>query len=455
MENINELEQARFLSVSALNRYLAYRFDKDENLQTVYLEGEISNFKISGGHLYFSLKDSQSEISAIMFSFNARYLNFTPADGKLVQVVGKVSVYEKRGSYSINIKQMIEKGVGILYQQYLDLKKKLDEEGLFDTKHKLPLPLYPKTIGVITSKTGEAINDILTTLNKRYPLAKVVLYPSLVQGSDAPLDLIKNLDLAYQNKDIDVLIIGRGGGSFEDLACFNDESLARKLYEAPFPTISAVGHEGDYTIVDFIASTRAATPTAAATKAVRDKQEILQDIDYLKQSLKSNLRSYLLKLEHSFNTLNKSYCLANFSKIIGNFELYYLNLTNKLKSLSPTLILNNNIEKLNVNVNHLTLALKARVEKEEEKMIFLSGCLNKNYKLLIDGIDLIINHLNQKMILLNPLNIMTKGYSIVKQENKIISSIKDIDLKLPVNIQMVDGEIKANIIDLKENEDGK
>ena len=455
MNNIQELEQAKFLSVSALNRYLAYRFDRDENLDNVYLEGEISNFKISGRNLYFSLKDNDSEISAIMFYNNARDLNFAPEDGMLVQAVGKVAVYEKRGTYSINIRMMIIKGVGLLYQQFLNLKEQLGKEGLFDEAHKLPIPLYPNNIGVITSATGEAINDITSTLKKRYPLAKVVLYPALVQGLDAPKDLIRALHLAYQNDELDLIIIGRGGGSFEDLACFNDEELARTLYQAKIPTISAVGHEGDYTIIDFVASLRAATPTAAALLATRDKNDIQMDIDNLEQMLKSNLRSLFNQKELQINYLANSYVLSNFQSRLDNYQHLLDKTISRLREHSPKHLLEekslkiNNCEQLLTKNLHLVINQYIELNKQNNLK------LNNLYHNYLNNIDNYYHHLNQKLIILNPLNLMEKGYAIVYQDSQIITKINDLDKEQNIDIYLSDGMIKANILEIKEKNNGK
>ena len=311
----DEFKNARFLSVSALNRYLAYKFDIDVHLQNVYLEGEISNFKVSGKHFYFSIKDEFSEISAMMFYPSTKLINFDISDGMQVKVVGKVGVYEKRGTYSIICKKIEKSGIGALYQEFLDLKEKLNAEGLFDAKYKKTVPEFPKKIAVVTSPTGEAINDIISTINKRYPLVEVVLYPALVQGNDAPKDLIRALNSAYQDETIDCLIIGRGGGSFEDLACFNDEELARTLFSAPFPTISAVGHEGDFSICDFVASLRAPTPTGAAMLACKDKKDIIENINIFEQRLRSAYRSYLEKVNIQYKNIANSYALTKFNNI--------------------------------------------------------------------------------------------------------------------------------------------
>ena len=429
MNSLSELEQAKFLSVSTLNRYLAYRFEHDDNLATVYLEGEISNCKFSGGNLYFSLKDQDSEISALMFQSNVRTLSFTPQDGMLVQTVGRVGIYQKRGTYAITIRAMMKKGVGLLYQQYLDLKKKLDDEGLFLDIHKKKLPLYPKTIGVITSKTGEAINDITSTINKRYPLAKIVLYPALVQGSDAPKDLIRALDLAYHNRELDLIIIGRGGGSFEDLACFNDEALARKLFASPVATISAVGHEGDYTIVDFIASTRAATPTAAAMKAVCDQKEIMIDLGHLKQNLMTNFNTYLFNLSKHLAKYADAYVLKHFDEYLLRYDNRYNNLVNRLKMYSPSSVIQNQLVKM---------------DNLQERM-------NKAMVNLYQTRFTLLKHLKQKLDIVNPLNLMEKGYAITYQDGKVITSLEHLDLTKNLTIRYKDGQVITKILEIKED----
>ncbi len=428
MINNNELKQAKFLSVSALNRYLAYKFDIDNHLQTVYLEGEISNFKTSGKHMYFSIKDEFSEISGMMFYPNTIQLDFVPKDGMVVQMVGKIGVYEKRGTYSIVVKKMIQAGIGLLYQEFIDLKDKLQKEGLFDQQFKKKLPEYVETIGVITSATGEAINDIVSTLNKRMPSVKVVLYPSLVQGSDAPSDLVRALMEAYNNKNLDCIIIGRGGGSFEDLACFNDEKLARCLFKSPIPTISAVGHEGDYTICDFVASMRAPTPTGAAMIAVKDQKELLETISIFKQRLNSGCRVYFNNLENRINNLISTYGIAKFDKIIKNYDNRANLLVEKLKKYSPIHI----------------------IEKQETTIKYNTQKINTAFEKYLNKIENNIDKKNDKLILLNPLNLMKKGYSITYQNNNVISSIKDINSSENLNIKFVDGQVTTKILKINE-----
>lgn len=449
--NNDELKQARYLSVSALNRYISYKFDIDVHLQTVYLEGEISNFKRSGKNLYFSIKDEFSEISGMMFYPNSINLDFEPVDGMIVQMVGKINVYEKRGTYSIIVKKMIQAGIGLLYQQFLDLKDKLQKEGLFDQKYKKPLPEYPENIAVITSPTGEAINDITSTIQKRYPLAHILLYPSLVQGDDAPADLIKKLRLAYTNDKIDCLIIGRGGGSFEDLSCFNDETLARVLFEAPFPTISAVGHEGDYSICDFVASHRAPTPTGAAMLATKDKNDILETINILTQRLTSGVRSYFNNIETKYNNLKSSYGLDKFEQLLKVKEHKYNILNEKFKQFSPDKIIDRQENDLNYKVKTLinlyNQFIKIRIDANNSNYNLLVNNFGKYYQDIQNKYHI----LNNKLVLLNPLSIMEKGYSVVYHENNVISSVKNLAVEDEIKIKFYDGSISAKVLNKSED----
>ena len=253
----------KYLTVTAINRYLKDQFDRNEHLRMVFLKGEISNFKgHTSGHFYFSLKDENSKINAIMFSRNASKLTFQPADGMKVLVTGRISVY-----YQIYVEEMVEDGIGNLYVAFEKLKQDLAKEGLFQAEHKKPIPKYPTKIGIVTAPTGAAIRDILSTIKRRYPLCETILFPSLVQGEYAAPDIVRNIKRAA-SYDIDVLIVGRGGGSIEDLWAFNEEIVARAIYDSEIPIISAVGHEVDFTIADFVADRRAPTPTGAAEMAV-------------------------------------------------------------------------------------------------------------------------------------------------------------------------------------------
>lgn len=435
-----------YISVSSLNRYLYLTFQADPLLQQVFVEAELSNVKKSGQHYYFSLKDSESEIGAMYFYPANLSLTFVPKDGMKVQVSGKVQIYQKRGTYSINVTSMNEVGVGILYQNYLELKAKLEKEGLFDEKVKKPIPDYAEHVGIITSPTGEAINDIVSTFNRRFPLAKLTLFPALVQGLDAPKDLIRALDLAYKDNTIDVLIIGRGGGSYEDLNCFNDEALARKLFVAPFPTVSAVGHEGDYTICDFVCSFRAPTPTGAAMRLTKLKDDVLNDLISFNKRLVNGIKQSLINNWNRYNTLNESYGLSKFDEIILKKEQNYNNLVDRLSLLTPE----NIAENLNNEILHLQKRLDlgmSNILGHQEKTFD-----NYNNRLRVELVNNIIekyevefNNLVEKSTLLNPLNIIKKGYSIVYKDNDIVYNVSSLNKDDEIKIRFSDGQATATV----------
>ena len=270
----------KYITVSQLTRYIKYKIDNDVNLNEVFLKGEISNFKAhSRGHFYFTLKDEGSSINAVMFATSTKKIKFIPTDGMKVLVTGKISVFEANGGYQIYVSDMLEDGVGNLYIAFEQLKKKLEMEGLFDPKFKKPIPKIPKRVGVVTAPTGAAIKDIISTIKRRWPLTEILLFPSLVQGEMAAADIVKQIKLS-ENYDLDTLIVGRGGGSIEDLWPFNEEIVARAIYECKTPVISAVGHEIDFTIADFVADLRAPTPTGAAEMAVPQYNDV---VNYLNQ----------------------------------------------------------------------------------------------------------------------------------------------------------------------------
>lgn len=457
-----------YLSVSDVNRYLYYKFNDDIALQCVYIQGELSNCKRSGQHYYFSLKDQNSEISAMFFYPANLTLHFIPQDGMSVQVVGKIQIYKKRGSYAVIVNQMTECGIGILYQKYLELKNKLEHEGLFAAEHKLPIPDYPENVGIITAPTGEAINDIVSTFNRRFPLAKLTLYPALVQGLDAPKDLIRALNLSYQNSDLDVLIIGRGGGSFEDLNCFNDEMLARKLYDAPFPTISAVGHEGDYTICDFVCSFRAPTPTGAAMRLTKDKKDVLSVILNESKRLKTGIKNKLISAYNNWYSLTNSFVLAHFDDVISRYEQKYLELDHKLNLLTPEVIakklddeianlqhrLQFSMERNVANAEAIYNNLKSHLRVEliindiDNKRTIVDNLTNQIVTMMnkkIENLSSVFEHLVEKSTILNPLNIITKGYSIVYKDDKIVYNTSELQEHDNIAVKFADGKAFATI----------
>ena len=300
-----------YITVGALTRYIKYKFDNDANLQNIAIKGEISNFKRhSRGHFYFTIKDEESRISAIMFASQTNSVGFEPIDGTKVLVRGRISVFPSTGNYQIYVDEMIEDGVGNLYALYEKLKANLKKEGLFNPEHKKEIPKIPKKIGIITAPTGAAIRDIISTINRRYPLCEVILFPSLVQGKEAKDDIVKNIKLA-DTYDLDTLIVGRGGGSIEDLWAFNEEIVARAIYECNTPVISAVGHEIDFTIADFVADKRAETPTGAAEIAVPSKADLLKLISQLEIRSSKNMNNILETNKKILDKIRSSYILSN------------------------------------------------------------------------------------------------------------------------------------------------
>ncbi len=419
----------KYLSITAISRYLKYKFENDEHLQTVYLKGEISNFKPhTRGHLYFTLKDENSRIGAIMFISNASKLLFTPEDGMKVLVKGKISIYEPTGNYQIYIDEMQEDGIGNLYIAFEQLKAKLDSEGLFDPKHKKPIPKIPRRIGIVTAPTGAAIKDILSTLKRRFPLVETIIFPSLVQGADAHANIVKQIKKA-QEFEIDVLIIGRGGGSIEDLWPFNEEDVARAIFECKIPTISAVGHEIDFTISDFVADVRAATPTGAAEIAVPNMIDVLNYIDNMKIRASKVLSNKIDNYKIILKKLKDSYVLTNPLRMYEVKEQMLDSYLDKFNS-----IILNIIDKNNNRLNHIKQ----------------SYVLNNPSKLL-DKPKNKLEKFIEKLDVLNPLNTLKRGYTIVKKDNKAIEKINNLKLNDNIDIMFSKGIINANVINIKEN----
>src|SRR5574344_320685 len=389
----------KYLTVGAITRYLKNKMDSDDNLTTVYLKGEISNCKAhTTGHLYFSIKDETSKINAIMFQGKASKLLFTPTDGTKVLVISRISIYDATGNYQIYVDEMIEDGIGNLYIAFEKLKQKLTEEGLFKEDIKKNIPMFPKKIGVVTASTGAAIRDI-TTIQRRCPITEIIIFPSLVQGDGAASDIVKNIKLAEQY-NIDTLIVGRGGGSIEDLWPFNEEIVARAIHECNIPVISAVGHEIDFTIADFVADKRAATPTAAAELAVPNIEETIKYIEQLKIRLNESLIKKVNYNKLLLDSFKNSFILKNPMILYENKKI--------------------TIDQYNEKINSL-IAHKLELEKIK------------------------FNHLISKLEILNPLNILQKGYSITYKNGKTIkksSELKNNDL---ITIKLFEGEIKAMV----------
>ena len=440
-----------YLTVKALNRYIAYKFESDSNLKMLYVQGEISNARFSKGHLYFVLKDDESEISAVMFANYAQTLKFTPKDGTKVLVSASINAYPKKGTYNLLIYSMEQAGLGDLYQKFLQLKEKLEKEGLFDASHKKPIPSFPKSIGVISAKNADALQDILSTIQNRYPLVKVIVYPSLVQGLDAPKSLINMINRVNSENRVDVLIIARGGGSFEDLACFNDEELARVIYNSQIPIISGVGHETDFTICDFVSDLRAPTPTGAAVLATKDKNNLLSEINSLNVQLFNTIRMKYNNVVNEYRLLADKVSEKSFLSYLNTVEAHLEKLMISLNSLSPI----NLIKEAEVKLNN-TIELFKAVKFENRLEMINNDILEKNHLLnqiinnKIDNLTQNLNNQIDKMILLNPLNIMAKGYSITYKDNYIVTDSSNVNVDDEIDIKLLKGSLVAKVVEVKE-----
>lgn len=397
-----QIQKPRVLSVSQINFYIKSIIENDGSLQFVLVTGEISNLTVHqrSGHIYLSLKDSNSVISAVMFAGNARRLKFRLENGMKVICRGRISVYEPSGRYQLYIEDMQPDGVGALTLAFEQLKKSLAQKGLFDNAHKKPLPKFPKTIGVITSPTGAAVQDITNIIRRRFPSADIVLAPVLVQGESAPEQLVRAVNKFSASKIADVVIIGRGGGSAEDLWAFNDEQLAYAVYNCETPIISGVGHETDFTICDFVADVRASTPSAAAELAVPDRQELM---------------SYYFK--------QKQYISAMLDRKIKTAQLRLENQQRRMSASSPKLKAEQLEKQLSAKSEKLTRFINIYISDKENKLIAAKGKL--------DG--------------LNPLNVLNRGYAIAEKDEKIITSSKQLKDGDDFTVILSEGKINAKV----------
>ena len=434
-----------YLSVSKLNEYIKILIDRTEYFRHIYLKGEISNFKRhSSGHLYLTLKDEESRISAIMFKSAAANLNFVPSDGMNVLVKGRVSVYPAGGNYQIYIETMEQDGLGNLYIEYEKLKKKLQAEGLFDKEKKKPIPKYPLNIGVVTAPTGAAIRDITSTIRRRFPLAKVILFPALVQGSTAATDIAKKIEIA-NTYDLDVLIVGRGGGSIEDLWAFNEEIVARAIYASKIPVISAVGHEVDFTIADFVADLRAPTPTGAAEIAVPTIEAVKTLFVKEQVSVSSALSVILEKAKHELKKYRDSYILKN---PLSLYEIKIQKLDTDIDDLqkSINIYLKDKSQDLKSLKTQSILKNPLMGYKEKENDIYNKNILlNKEVKNILNNKTQELAYVIQTVKLLNPLNILDKGYSVVKANDCVIKDAEDVKEKDILDVLLSKGKLKVEV----------
>lgn len=420
-----------YITISDINRIIKFTIESNFELRSVYLKGEISNIKYHGrGHLYFSLKDETSKINAVMFNYKSSNMNFNPKDGDAVLVHGRISVYEASGSYQIYVDSMQLDGLGNLYVLFEQLKLKLHKEGLFDPFKKKKIVRVPRKIGVITAPTGAAVRDIISTINKRFPITEIYLFPTLVQGDSAASNIVKMIELANSYDDIDTIILGRGGGSIEDLWAFNEEIVARAIYNSRIPIISGVGHEIDFTISDFVADLRAPTPTGAAMLAVPDIEEVRRYFKNAQEKVNNSI----------MNTLNKAT-----QQVLIFKTNYILNNPIKLYEMQE--------QKLDLLCDRLSNALKNKIEMSSHKLeIIKSNHIIKNPGILLENHKNNINTLIIKLDLLNPVNVLDKGYSIVYKDNKVVKDITKLNIDDNINIMAKNGNVIANVRGVNKNE---
>ena len=390
----------KIYTVSEINKYIKMIFDKDVYLNNITIQGEITNFKAHyTGHLYFTLKDDTSTIKCIMFKSFASLIKFKPSDGMKVVITGQVSVFERDGAYQIYCRTMTPEGLGELYLAYEQLKEKLNKEGLFDSAHKKKLPYLPNRVGVITSRTGAVVRDIINVTTRRYPNVNLLIYPAAVQGVNVAQTVIEGLDTFNNLNNVDVIIIARGGGSFEDLFGFNDENLARKIFESKIPVVSAVGHETDFTICDFVSDLRAPTPSAAAELVYPQYSDIVQKISTDRNRIIIGIQNYIIRKREYVKRIKAA-----------KLEKVPLDIINRYR-----MIIDSTIRKSENNI-------RLRIERYKSK------CMQTISKL--DA--------------LSPLKTLTRGYSVVEnKERKVIKSVKDVKKDDKLNLTLVDGKINV------------
>lgn len=395
------------LSITQLNEYIRGRMDTDPLLTQVAVRGEISNYKLyPSGHHYFTLKDESSALKCVMFKGNAIRLRFRPENGMKIISMGRVTVFPRDGAYQLYCSAMAMDGIGDLYAAFEQLKKKLEAQGLFDPAHKKPLPKYPGTIGIITSSAGAAVHDMLRILRKRYPLTHVRLLPVRVQGAEAPGEIAAAIGYANHYKLADLLIVGRGGGSIEDLWAFNDERVAQAIYASNIPVISAVGHEPDVTISDFVADLRAATPSNAAELAVPDQDALRQNLDAMSTAMAVALNRQLKAARQHLNTLAQSPVLRN-----------------------PTGYIQQQGKGLELLKNRLISAQNQAINQKKQRYIAAVS----------------------KLDAMSPLKVLTRGYSMAQTSaGEVLRSVHQVELGERVSIRLTDGILSATVMDKKE-----
>ena len=443
----------KYLSVTTLTKYLKMKFDKDPYLERVYLTGQVSNFRKRPTHQYFSLKDDRAVIQSTIWSGVYQRLGFDLEEGMKINVVGRVQVYEPSGSYSIIIEKAEPDGVGALAIQFEQLKKKLAEEGLFQEHFKQSLPQFSKKIGVVTSRSGAVIQDIITTVSRRFPGVEIVLYPTKVQGEGAAEEIARNIARANERDDLDVLIIGRGGGSIEDLWAFNEEIVVRAIFESRLPIISSVGHETDVTLADFVADKRAATPTAAAELATPvTKLDLLTYLQNQEKRMTTAVKHSLSKKKEALRILSQSVIFRQPERLYDGYLQRLDQLQLRLKQgLNAELVRNQ--QKVQEQIHRLEqLSPIIKIQRYQDHIQQLKKLLRSQMAVTYDAKVAEVKRLSEALLMLDTSRIVARGYAIVKKGEVVVASAKDLKENDQVSLLMRDGQVELEVRDVKTKE---
>ena len=443
----------KYLSVTTLTKYLKMKFDKDPYLERVYLTGQVSNFRKRPTHQYFSLKDDRAVIQATIWSGIYQKLGFDLEEGMKINVIGRVQVYEPSGSYSIIIEKAEPDGVGALAIQFEQLKKKLSEEGLFQDRFKQVIPQFAKRIGVVTSRSGAVIQDIITTVSRRFPGVEIVLYPTKVQGEGAAEEIARNIARANEREDLDVLIIGRGGGSIKDLWAFNEEIVVRSIFESRLPIISSVGHETDVTLADFVADKRAATPTAAAELATPvTKLDLLTYLKNQEKRMATAVQNTLSKKKESLRGLSQSVIFRQPERLYDGFLQRLDQLMLRLKQgLNGELVRNQ--QKVQAQIHRLEqLSPNVKIQRYQDRIQQLQKLMRSQMAVIYDAKVAEVKRLSEALLMLDTSRIVARGYAIVKKGDTVVSSANDLKKNDQVMLMMRDGQVELEVKDVKTEE---
>ena len=443
----------KYLSVTTLTKYLKMKFDKDPYLERVYLTGQVSNFRKRPTHQYFSLKDDRAVIQATIWSGIYQKLGFDLEEGMKINVIGRVQVYEPSGSYSIIIEKAEPDGVGALAIQFEQLKKKLSEEGLFQERFKQAIPQFAKRIGVVTSRSGAVIQDIITTVSRRFPGVEIVLYPTKVQGEGAAEEIARNIARANEREDLDVLIIGRGGGSIEDLWAFNEEIVVRSIFESRLPIISSVGHETDVTLADFVADKRAATPTAAAELATPvTKLDIMTYLKNQEKRMATAVQNTLSKKKEALRGLIQSVIFRQPERLYDGYLQRLDQLMLRLKQgLNGELVRNQ--QKVQAQIHRLEqLSPNVKIQRYQDRIQQLQKLMRSQMAVIYDAKVAEVKRLSEALLMLDTSRIVARGYAIVKKEDTVVSSANDLKKNDQVMLMMRDGHVELEVKDVKTEE---